>query len=226
MAPAAKLPRYSPPREVGVDLSSVRPFSDAELLALPRPLFLAGDAHLLNGVPRVAIVGARKASEESLWLARRLAEDLVGLGVVIVSGLAEGIDTAAHEAALAAGGRTVAVIGTPTDRVYPRSNTVLQSTIAQHHLLVSQFKRGEKVFPSNFVKRNRTMALLSHASVIVEASDTSGSLSQAAETQRLGKPLFFLEHNLKKGLAWPERFTKTGGRVLQRVSDILDALER
>jgi DNA processing protein len=207
-----------------VDLSRVRPFSERELLKLPRPVFVSGDLHLLNGVPRVAIVGARKASAEGLELARNLATELVAHGVVVVSGLAEGVDTMAHAGAIAAGGRTIAVIGTATDRAYPAANSSMQRKIALEHLLVSQFARGSEVFPSNFIKRNRTMAVLTHASVIVEASDTSGSLSQASETMELGKPLFFMKGNLGKGLAWPERFRSAGAQVVESVRQIVDSI--
>ena len=97
---------------------------------------------------------------------------------VIVSGLARGIDTAAHKAAIEAGGKTIAVLGTPLDRTYPAENKALQAEIIKNHLAVSQFRVGSEVFSSNFIRRNRVMALIADASVIVEAGESSGSLSQ------------------------------------------------
>ena len=139
-----------------------------ERLLLPHPLYVSGDVSLLAGTRRVAVVGTRGASKEGLARARRLARELAQAGIVIVSGLAEGIDTAAHTAAIEAGGRTIAVIGTPLDRYYPPENRTLQDMIAREHLVVSQFAQGARVTGKNYLARNRTMALLSHASVIVE----------------------------------------------------------
>src|SRR5205814_51885 len=109
---------------------------------------------------------------------------------VIVSGLARGIDTAALMGAIEKGGRTVAVIGTPLDKAYPAENADLQTEIYSHHLLVTPFRIGEQVFKANFPKRNRVMAAISDATVIIEASDTSGTLHQAAECEKLGRWLF------------------------------------
>lgn len=191
----------------------------------PRTLWIAGDRTLLKATKRVAIVGSRKASPEGLRRAAKVAIELVEAGVVVVSGLAIGIDSAAQRAAIRVGGRTIAVIGTPIDRVYPAAHARLQEEIYERHLLVSQFPPGGRTYPADFVKRNRTMALLSHASVIVEAQDGSGALSQAAETQRLGRPLFFMQSVLdNKKLEWPARFEANGARVLRSTQQILDLL--
>lgn len=199
-----------------------------EVLKAPPILFVAGDSELFRAKWRVAIVGSRDASELSLRRARKLAFELVRAGAVVVSGLALGVDTAAHRGALEARGRTIAVIGTPLDKAYPAENAELQETIAREHLLVSQFRSGSRVFPSNFIARNRTMALIAHASVIVEAGDTSGSLSQAAEAQRFGRPVFFLRSVLERtGLAWPKRFLDykpNPARVLDNTSQLVDVL--
>lgn len=200
--------------------------TEAETKHAPPALDLAGDLDLLRAPLRVAIVGSRRASDLGVRRAHRLAKELASSGAVVVSGLAEGIDRAAHEGAIRNGGRTIAVIGTPLDRCYPAKHARLQEEIYTDHLLVSQFSPGHRTFPSDFVKRNRTMALLSHVSVIVEASDGSGSLSQAAETQRLGHPLFFMESVLSnKDLEWPERFQRHGARVLADTSEILELVD-
>ncbi|MCY2959175.1 MAG: DNA-processing protein DprA [Planctomycetota bacterium] len=196
--------------------------NDVELRNAPDILFLAGDPGLLRSGPRVAIVGARKASREGQLRAMRLARVLVDHGITIVSGLAEGVDTAAHLAAIDRGGRTIAVLGTPLSRAYPASNQDLQERIRREHLLVSQFPEDEPVHRHNFVLRNRTMALIAHASVIVEASDTSGSLSQGREALRLGRPLFLMKSVLDDPrLAWPREMMHFGAHVLAEPEDVL-----
>lgn len=201
--------------------------SPTELMNAPGVLYAAGDVSLLDpGRRRVAIVGSRKASAEGVRRARKLASLLAREGVVVVSGLAKGIDQAAHLGAIGVeGGRTVAVIGTPFERAYPAEHGPLQERLWREHLVVSQFKAGSRVYPSNFVARNRTMALLVNASVIVEAGDSSGTLSQAAETQRLGRPLFLMRSVLERpGIQWPQRFMENGARVLDEVQQLLDVL--
>ena len=170
-------------------------------------VFLAGDRTLLQR-PCIAVIGARKATDAGERRAGQLARQLVANGVVIVSGLAEGIDTAALTAGVAANGHVVAVIGTPLDQAYPAKNKRLQEEIYREHLLVSQFPAGSRVFPSNFPARNRTMAALSDASIVIEASDSSGSLHQAAECVRLGRWLGIANSVLNDpNLTWPAKFT-------------------
>ena len=136
-------------------------------------------------------------------------------GTTIVSGLAEGIDTAAHSAAIEAGGRTIAVLGTSVEKPYPASNRALFDLIATQHLVVSQFPDGAPVQPRNFPMRNRTMALISHATVIVEAAEKSGTLHQAWEALRLGRPLFILESIARNAeLLWPTEVQRYGAQVL------------
>lgn len=199
--------------------------NDVELRNAPAQLFLAGDPTLLRTGPRVAIVGARKASQAGKLRAMRLGRHLVDHGVTIVSGLAEGIDTAAHLAAIDFGGRTIAVIGTPLSRAYPASNRELQGRIRRDHLLVTQFGEDQPVQKYNFVMRNRTMALIAHASVIVEASDSSGSLSQGREALRLGRPLYLMRSVLDdSSLAWPREMIRFGAQVLSEPDDLLSEL--
>lgn len=199
--------------------------NDVELRNAPRLLHLVGDVSLLRKAPRVAIVGARKASDTGRLRAMRLARLVVDHGGIVVSGLAEGIDTAAHLAAIDCGGRTIAVIGTPTNRVYPAPNAQLQDRIGREHLLVSEFAEGEAVQRHNFVLRNRTMALIAHASVIVEASNTSGSLSQGREALRLGRPLFLARAVVEdSSLTWPAGMLAAGAQVLAEPEDLLAEL--
>lgn len=219
--------RYQPPeRSVEIRPDTDLGLAPQDLLKAPGVLYAAGDVSLLRDTMRVAIIGARDSSEAGIRRAQKLASLLAREGVVVVSGLAKGVDQAAHRGSLAVdGGRTIAVIGTPLDVAYPAEHAALQEEVYRRHLLVSQFAAGSRVYPSNFVKRNRTMALLSHATVIVEAGDGSGTLSQAAETVRLQRPLFIMQSVLANpDLAWPARFIGKGARVLERAEQILDAV--
>ena len=191
------------------------PLNDVEKKNAPSRLYVMGDLALLSQGPRVSIVGTRKPSKGGVLAARRLARGLAGRGVIVVSGLAEGIDTAAHTEALDAGGRTIAVIGTPLDKAYPAKNRGLQTRIADEHLLVSQFRIGTPSQPRNFPMRNRTMALLSDATIIVEAGEKSGTLHQGWEALRLGRPLFLMESAARdRSLKWPGEFTRYGALTL------------
>ena len=183
----------------------------------PEKLYLAGDLDVLRLGPRVSVVGSRRASTEGLARTRSLSRALVERGMVVVSGLAEGIDTAAHETAIEADGRTIAVLGTPLDRFYPKSNKALQERMMRDQLVVSQFQIGRGVGKSGFVMRNRTMALLTDATVIVEAGETSGTRHQGWEALRLGRVLFILESVAKNTeLSWPSEMIAYGAQVLTR----------
>lgn len=154
-----------------------------------------------------------------------MANALVDASIVVVSGLAEGIDTAAHRAAIRRGGRTIAVLGTPLDRTYPASNAELQAEIGREHLLVSQFPNGAQIQRASFVMRNRTMALISDASVIVEAGEGSGTLSQGWEALRLGRPLFIMKSVVENAeLQWPGEMLDYGARVLSEPAELLALL--
>lgn len=170
-------------------------------------LYLAGDVSVLEH-RAVAVIGARDASAEGCRRAAKLGRELARRGVTVVSGLAAGIDTWALNGAIEAGGRVAAVIGTPLDQAYPAANKRLQEQIYRDHLLISQFSPGSRVYPANFPARNRTMAAVSDASVIVEASNTSGSLHQAAECQRLGRWLGIAKNMLDDPrVDWPRKFS-------------------
>ena len=213
--------RYVPPSTVTTLTAAEAGITNGLSLKVPT-LYLAGDRALLAETS-VAIVGSRKASPEGLRRAAKLAKALVESKVVVMSGLAEGIDQAAHRAAIDAGGRTIAVIGTPLEKAYPAAHAGLQREIYERHLLVSPFMPNERTFPSSFPLRNCVMARLSRATVIVEAGDTSGSLHQAAECLKIGRGLFIAKSVLEtKSATWPERFLgKPGVHVLERVEDLV-----
>jgi DNA processing protein len=195
------------------------PLNGVERRHAPKELHLAGDRSLLESGRRVAIVGSRDASETGLQRARILAGTLAEQGVTVVSGLARGIDTAAHMAAIQAHGRTIAVLGTPLTACYPAENQALQTLLIAEHLVVSQFAPGIKTHRSHFPLRNRTMALLSDATVIVEAEERSGTVHQGWEALRLGRPLYLLESLASRDdLTWPKELLHYGAQVLTRVN--------
>jgi len=202
-----------------------RPLNEIEEKFAPKELYLATGREIPLQGPRFAIVGSRKASPEGIEAAKEIASFLANRGVVIVSGLAEGIDTAAHSAAIDAGGLTIAVLGTPLNKFYPSRNKDLQKTIMHEHWAISQFPIGYPVQPKNFVIRNRTMALISDASIIVEAGESSGSLHQGWEALRLGRQLFIWKSIVNdRSLRWPKKMIDYGAVELVALEDIIDVL--
>ncbi len=198
------------------------PLNDLEIKYLPKEIYASGRIELLRQSPRVAVIGSRDASDEALERTRDLVRKFVSNQVVIVSGLARGIDTAAHTTAIADGGTTIAVLGTPLNVVTPRSNARLQDMIMREHLAISQFAPGISVQPKNFPMRNRTMALICQASVIVQAGATSGSVSQGWEALRLGRQLFITEEIVEdESLRWPMEMIDYGAQVLYDDVDIV-----
>ena len=200
------------------------PLNAVEQKFAPPTLWTKGDTDLLMRHPRVAIVGTRDPSAEGVRRTRRLVKELLNVGAVVVSGLAQGIDTVAHTLTLELGGRTIAVLGTPLDDVFPRANASLQERIGESDLLISEFAPSSKVGRGNFPRRNRTMALVSDASVIIEAGATSGTISQGWEAIRLGRPLFLLKSLVESGLPWPREMIDHGAFVLNDMADLLDVL--
>lgn len=202
-----------------------RPLNDVEVKYAPEILYVSGTLKIPLPKPRVSIVGSRKASPNGLSHARSIAKILASKEVVIVSGLAEGIDTTAHLAAIEADSKTIAVLGTPLNKTFPAKNFTLQQEIMRHHLAISQFEIGEIVRPNNFVIRNRTMALISDATVIVEASDNSGSFHQGWEALRLGRPLFIWKSLLNRDdLPRVQKMLSYGAIELFDAEDILEFL--
>lgn len=186
----------------------------------------------LSEMRGLCIVGSRKASDDGQLRAARLAKELVKRDFAVVSGLANGIDGAAHRAALEAGGVTIAVIGTPLGECYPKENRTLQDHIAMEHLLISQvpvIRYSEDPFNNKrtyFPERNATMSALTEGTIIVEAGETSGTLTQARAAMQQGRKLFILDscfHN--RAITWPARFEKQGAIRVRTPDDIWKALE-
>ncbi len=179
----------------------------------------------------VAVVGARKATDEGLKRAARLSRELVAKGFTVVSGLAAGIDRAAHDAAIEAGGRTISVIGTPLGVHYPPENLELQERIAREYLLISQIpilrynSQGIHINRLFFPERNVTMSALTEATIIVEASDTSGTLTQARAAVHQRRKLFILDSCFQRtDLTWPAQYEGKGAIRVRDSEDIWRAL--
>lgn len=181
--------------------------------------------------PSVAVVGTRKPSDEGRIRCEQLVRHLAEDGFTIVSGLAEGIDTVAHTTALNCGAPTYAVIGTPICETYPPANVELQKAIASKYCVISQIpiwryhQHRPKVNRSWFPERNKTMSALTMASVIVEASDSSGTLHQARAAIRQKRKLFILDSCFGiPGITWPETMLKRGAIRVARYEDIRNVL--
>ena len=173
----------------------------------------------------VAIVGTRDATEEGVTAARQLAGVLAKRGITVISGLAAGIDTAAHEGALDANGRTVAVFGTGIRRVYPEANRALAQRIAEQGACVSQFLPSQTGERWTFPVRNIVTSGLSLGTIVVEASSTSGARRQADEALRHGKRLYLLDR-LVMGQEWARALVdQPGVTVVSRVEQLVEDLE-
>jgi DNA processing protein len=174
----------------------------------------------------VAVVGARRATATGLRQAEAIARHLVGSGYTVVSGLAAGIDTAAHTAALATRGRTVAVIGTGLARSYPPENRGLQRQIAENCAVVSQFWPDAPPSRRSFPMRNAVMSGIALATVVVEASNTSGARTQTRLALAHGRPVFLLD-TLVNAQAWAREYaTRAGTHIVAEPADITAAIER
>jgi DNA processing protein len=181
----------------------------------------------------VSVVGTRKPSHAGIARARKLVRRLVEDQFTIVSGLAMGIDTVAHSTAIEAGGRTIAVIGTPLSESYPKENRDLQKLLVRDFLVISQVPfcryrrqtpRVNRVF---FPERNITMAALSRATIIVEAGETSGTLIQAKAALKQGRMVFILDSCFQNPqLTWPARLARQGAIRVADYGDIQQHLAR
>lgn len=188
-------------------------------------VFYKGAMQIPLPCPRVSIIGSRKASEQGLLEAKEITKFLIENEVVIVSGLARGIDTVGHKTAIEYGGQTVAVLGTPLNKVYPSENAELQERIMGDHLAISQYPVGHPTTLKDFVLRNRTMSIISDATVIVEAGESSGSLHHGWETLRIGRPLFICRALVENEmLKWPKNMVDYGAMILESPADILEHL--
>ncbi|HEX5207433.1 MAG TPA: DNA-processing protein DprA [Steroidobacteraceae bacterium] len=190
----------------------------------PAALYVLGDVSTLS-TPQLAVVGARAASPVGRAIAREFAEALALAGLTITSGLAAGIDAAGHEGALAAGGRTVAVLGTGLDRVYPRENAVLASRIRAAGVLISEFPPRTGPRPQNFPQRNRVISALALGTLVVEAADRSGSLITAGKAADQGREVFAVPGSIRSPLSRGcHRLIRDGAHLVEEPADVLAGL--
>jgi DNA processing protein len=194
----------------------------------PRLLHCAGNPEAvaaLDDEAVVTIVGSRRASSYGLRVAERLARDLALAGITVVSGMARGIDGAAHRGALAGGGRTVAVLANGTDVVYPPSNRELYSQILAAGAVVSEHPRGTVARRHSFVERNRIMAALGRVVILVEAAQPSGSLTTADRALRLGRTVGAVPGQVGVRVAeGTNDLLKDGAELIRDARDVLDLL--
>jgi DNA processing protein len=195
-------------------------------LVYDRPLVLWVRGALSNRDDRsVAVVGTRKASPAGLERARQISRQLVEAGYVVVSGLAAGIDTAAHTATLEAGGRTIAVIGTGLRHAFPKQSAELQRRLAAESAVLSQFEPDQEARKWTFPMRNAVMSGIARATVVVEATYTSGARMQARLALEHGRPVVLMESLLEH--EWARTYAERPGvYVVAEVADVVDRLDR
>ena len=197
------------------------------LRAIPDPpavLFVRGELAALSAF-QIAIVGSRRATRAGGRIAHRLAGELAGRGLVVTSGLAQGIDAEAHRGALEAGGRTVAVLGSSLDRIYPASHRRLAERIADQGALVSEFPFGTSPVPWNFPWRNRIISGLSLGVLVVEAAERSGSLITARLGAEQGREVFAVPGSILNPLAAGcHRLLRDGAKLVERAEDVVEEL--
>jgi len=197
----------------------------ARLAAISSPppvLYCRGDPEVLD-CPQIAIVGARAATRGGRARARTLAGELAACGLVVTSGLARGIDAAAHRGALDAGGRSVAVVATGPDRLYPRSNAGLARELAEAGAVVTERAPGTPPLPANFPRRNRLISGLSIGVLIVEASLRSGSLITARFAADEGREVFAVPGSVDNALSRGcHALIRDGAKLVETVGDILE----
>ena len=195
-----------------------------EIPGAPAALFVDGDPTLL-WMPQVAIVGSRSASEHGLALCRRFARALASAGFTVTSGMADGIDGAAHQAALDADARTIAVLGTGPDLVYPRKHRALAARIAASGALVSEFPPGTAAKPEHFPRRNRIISGLALGTLVVEAGLRSGSLITARCASEQGREVFAIPGSINNPLARGcHQLIRDGARLTESAEEIIAEL--
>jgi DNA processing protein len=190
----------------------------------PPALFFRGD-RALAAKPSVAVVGSRRASPYALNAAAHLAAQLVSAGVAVVSGLARGVDAAAHQATLDAGGATIAILGTGIDVVYPRSHRRLFRAIEERGLILTEFPPGTPPLPPHFPIRNRVISGISLGTVIVEATSRSGSLITARMAAEQNREVFAVPGSIfSAGSEGTHRLIQYGAKLVHDANDILEEL--
>ncbi|MBV8906339.1 MAG: DNA-protecting protein DprA [Acidobacteriia bacterium] len=195
-----------------------------EIFDPPLVLFAIGRTELLSSYS-IAIVGTRRPTPYGIAATERLSADLAKAGLTIVSGMARGIDTAAHTSALAEEGETIAVLGCGVDVLYPADNRKLYQDIARRGLLISEFPLGAPAYPQNFPIRNRIVSGLALGTVIVEGAQHSGSAITAKLAMDQGREVFAVPGNITSKVSWgPNLLIKQGAKLVQEWTDVTNEL--
>lgn len=190
----------------------------------PAGIWLLGDPEALLGAPEghVAIVGTREASPYGIRTAERLAAACARAGLVVVSGLARGVDAAAHRAALEAGGRTIGVQGTGVDVPYPAAHRTLHEALVRRGTVISEMEPGTRATPGCFPRRNRLIAALCRVTVVVEAGFKSGAINTASQALDLGRTVAAVPGRIDEaGSAGANLLIRDGAQVVTEVADLL-----
>jgi DNA processing protein len=196
-----------------------------EICDPPLALYFRGDLAAATRPAVVAVVGSRKASPYAINAASLLTSALAAAGAAIVSGLARGIDAAAHRAALDAGGTTIAVLGTGIDVIYPRNHKRLFHDIAERGLVVTEFPPGTPPLPPHFPIRNRVISGLAHGTMVVEATGRSGSLITARTAAEQGREVFAVPGSIfSPGSEGTHRLIQYGAKLIHDAQDVLEEL--
>lgn len=195
-----------------------------EIADPPSLLYVRGNPTILK-MRCLAMVGSRNATPQGLQTAENFARTLAAKGLCIVSGLALGIDAAAHRGALSAGGDTIAVIGTGADRIYPARNKELALAIVEHGAIISEFPLGTPSIAANFPRRNRIISGLSRGVLVVEAAPESGSLITARLAGEQGREVFAIPGSIHSPVARGcHKLIKQGAKLVETANDVLEEL--
>lgn len=196
----------------------------SEISDPPEVLYYRGNIELLNEPLSVAVVGTRKASAYGISVADKICTELAQRGIVIISGLARGVDAAAHKAALKVDGKTIAVLGDSLDKIYPPEHKSLaEEIIRKNGLVISEYPDGAQTYKSNFVARNRIIAGLSRASIIIEAPLDSGALITADFALDYNREVFSVPGPINSpNSAGSNNLIKQGARPLLSAEDVLE----
>jgi len=190
----------------------------------PVLLYVRGDAQILNA-PSLAMVGTRRPTLYGTQMADRLARELAGRGIVIVSGLARGIDAIAHQGAVAVQGRAIGVLGTGVDICYPKENKKLYEKVLERGTILSEFPLGTHPAPENFPIRNRIVAGMPLGAIIVEGAQYSGSLITARLAMEFGREVFGVPGNVTQAVSFaPNLLIKQGAKLVTCAEDVIEEL--
>jgi len=215
--------------DIGAEIVTIRqalyPQLLLEIFDPPLLLFARGRTELLNA-PALAVVGTRRPTPYGVAAATRLSRDLANAGLTITSGMARGIDTAAHRAVLDTGQNTMAVFGCGVDQVYPAENRKLAAGIAEKGLIVSEFPMAAAPYPQNFPIRNRIISGMSLGVLVVEGGEYSGSAITAKLAAEQDRDVFAVPGNITSKLSWgPNLLIKQGAKLVQEWNDVVSELK-